>query len=103
MKKDSTGVKLGIAFGFLVSLLVGVGWLGLSRMGQINADMNKLLNQRWAKLQLARQVVFYSNTNYRITMKIVLMKNSDKTETEMFQVEREKKRKQAVAAKKTRE
>src|ERR1700686_3384131 len=100
MKKDSTGVKLGIAFGFLVSLLVGVGWLGLSRMGKINADMNKLFNQRWAKLQLARQVMFYSNSNYRITVKIVLTKNSDKTETGMLQVEREENRKKAAAAQK---
>jgi len=53
MKKDTTGVKLGIAFGFLISLLIGVGWSGLSRMGHVNAEVSRLFNQRWAKLQLA--------------------------------------------------
>ena len=78
MKKDSTGVKLGIAFGFLIALLIGVGWFGLSRMGQVNAEVSRLFNQRWEKLQLARQAVFYSSTNYRITMKLILMQKKIK-------------------------
>src|SRR6266478_1592739 len=88
MKKDTTGVKLSIAFGFLISLLIGVGWLGLSRMGHVNAEVSRLFDQRWAKLQLARQAMFYSNVNYRITMKIILMKNTVKTEADLFPVER---------------
>ena len=88
MKKDSTGVKLGIAFGFLVSLLIGVGGLGLSRMGQINAEMNRLFNQRWAKIQLARQAALYSNSNYRMTMRIVLLKKVVRAEADLFDVER---------------
>ncbi len=44
MKKDTTGVKLGIAFGFLISLLIGVGWSGLSRMGHVNAEVSRLFN-----------------------------------------------------------
>src|SRR6267378_634922 len=88
MKKDSTGVKLGIAFGFLISLLIGVGWSGLSRMGHVNAEVSRLFNQRWAKLQLARQAMFHSNANYRITMKIILMKSTVKTGADLFPVER---------------
>ena len=88
MKKDTTGVKLGIAFGFLISLLIGVGWSGLSRMGHVNAEVSRLFNQRWAKLQLARQAMFYSNANYRITMKIILMKSTVKTGADLFPVER---------------
>src|SRR6266576_740446 len=88
MKKDTTGVKLGIAFGFLISLLIGVGWSGLSRMGHVNAEVSRLFNQRWAKLQLARQAMFHSNANYRITMKIILMKSTVKTGADLFPVER---------------
>jgi two-component system cell cycle sensor histidine kinase/response regulator CckA len=98
MKKDSTGVKLGIAFGFLISLLMGVGWYGLSRMGQVNAEMSRLFNQRWEKLQLARQAVFYSDSNYRITMKIVLLKETVKTEADRFPAEREENRQKVAAA-----
>src|SRR5882672_8996496 len=88
MKKDSTGVKLGIAFGFLISLLIGVGWFGLSRMGQVNAEVSRLFDQRWEKLQLARQAMFYSNANYRITMKIILKRSTVKTGADLFSLER---------------
>jgi hypothetical protein len=100
VKNDSTGVKLGIAFGFLIALLMGVGWYGLSRMGQVNADVSRLFNQRWEKLQLARQAVFYSNSNYRITMKIALMQETAKTEADLFPAEREENRQKVAAAEK---
>jgi PAS domain S-box-containing protein len=100
MKKDSTGVKLGIAFGFLVSLLIGVGGLGLSRMGQINAEMNRLFNQRWAKIQLARQAALYSNSNYRMTMRIVLLKKVVRAEADLFDVERAENKKKVIEAEK---
>jgi two-component system cell cycle sensor histidine kinase/response regulator CckA len=100
MRRDSTGVKLGIAFGFLVSLLIGVGWLGLSRMGQINAEMNRLFNQRFAKLQLARQALVYSSLNYRLVMEIVLMKKVPKTSAGLLQAGRAENRKKGAEAEK---
>jgi two-component system cell cycle sensor histidine kinase/response regulator CckA len=100
MKKDSTGVKLGIAFGFLIALLIGVGWFGLSRMGRVNAEVSRLFNQRWEKLQLARQAVFYSNSNYRIIMKLVLLQNKVKKEADLLAVVREENRQKVLAAQK---
>jgi two-component system cell cycle sensor histidine kinase/response regulator CckA len=98
MKRDSTGVKLGIAFGFLIALLIGVSWFGLSRMGQVNAEVSRLLNQRWAKVELARQAVFYSNSTYRITTKIVLLKNTVKAGVNLFTLEREENRRKVAEA-----
>jgi PAS domain S-box-containing protein len=89
MGKDSAGVKLGIAFAVLISLLIGVGWLGLSRMGQIDADWNEILNQRWRKLELANQAVFYANSNYRMTSAVVLMKHNSRENMEWFPPRRE--------------
>src|ERR1700676_2276624 len=100
MKKDSTGVKLGITFGFLISLLMGVGWSGLSRLGQVNAEVSRLFNQRWEKVQLSRQAVFYSNSNNRITMKIVLTKNTGQTGVDLFPVEREANNQKVAAVRK---
>jgi len=100
MKKDSTGVKLGIAFGVLISLLVGVGWLGLSRMDQMNSDVSNLFNQRWEKVQLARRVVYYAISNYRITTKIAVMKSAVKTPADLFPVERAENRLNASEAEK---
>jgi PAS domain S-box-containing protein len=84
MRRDSTGLKVGITFGCLVALLIGVGWLGLSRMQQINASLNEILNQDVAKLQLANEVVYYVNSNYRMTTTLVLMKHQDSGDVEWY-------------------
>jgi len=76
MKTNSTRITLGIAFGFLLSILMGIGWLGLSRMDQINGDLHDVLDQHWAKVQLAREVEAYSNQNERIAMEIFFLDES---------------------------
>ena len=81
MRRDSTGLKVEIAFGCLVALLIGVGWLGLSRMGQINASANRLFNERWEKLYSTRQAASYFNSNYRIAIRVFLMKPGNREET----------------------
>ena len=81
MRRDSTGLKLGIAFGCLIALLIGVGWLGLSRMGQINATANRLFDERSQKLDAARQAATYFISNNRIVIRLFLMGPNDKKET----------------------
>ncbi|HEV7968591.1 MAG TPA: PAS domain S-box protein [Candidatus Acidoferrales bacterium] len=80
MRKGSAGLKVEIAFGCLVALLVGVGWLGLSRMGQINASDKRLFDERWEKLYATRQAASYFNSNYRIAIRVFLME-PDQEET----------------------
>jgi PAS domain S-box-containing protein len=72
VRRDSSGLKLEIAFGCLIALLIGVGWLGLSRMGQINASTNRLFDERWERLYAARLATSYFNTNNRIIMRFFL-------------------------------
>ena len=43
MRTDSTGVKLGVAFGFLIVLLISVSWLALTRTKQIDTGSNEAL------------------------------------------------------------
>ena len=73
MNARPVGIKLGAAFAILVAILIGIGILGLSRMDQINAHLEDVLGRHWAKLQLAREAVMYSNQNSRITMEIFLV------------------------------
>src|SRR5713101_6387641 len=98
MPRDSTRLKLEIAFGCLVTLLIGVGWLGLSRMGQNNASLNEILDQEVVKLQLANQTVFYVNSNYRMAMTLVLMKHTDPGDVEWFPPRRAENREKIVLA-----
>src|ERR1700733_3768561 len=77
MKKQSISLTLTISFSFLFCVLLGLGWLGLSRMGHINADLQDLVTKRWAKVQFCREALGYSNLNNRITMELFLLDNTD--------------------------
>ena len=80
MKRNTIAVKLAMAFGLLVSILLGVGWLGLSRMGRLNNEHEEIIGKRWARVQLSRQVLSYSNHNNRLTMQIFLLSNKQEIE-----------------------
>ncbi|MGB7846449.1 MAG: EAL domain-containing protein [Candidatus Acidiferrum sp.] len=69
---EQIAVRLRIAFGVLVGLLIAVGYLGVHRMDQINSDLENILGKRWVTLQLAREALMYSAQNSRITMQIFL-------------------------------
>lgn len=73
MKAPPIGINLGVAFGILVAILIGIGILGLSRMDQVNAHREDVLGRRWANVRLAREALTYSNQNSRITMEIFLV------------------------------
>jgi PAS domain S-box-containing protein len=73
MRKCSDVNRLAVAFGLLVTILVGVGWLGLNRMRRINADLNEILNRRWSNVELAREGLSNVNLTYRIAMNVVLL------------------------------
>ena len=68
MHKDSTKLKLELAFGCLIALLVGVGWLGLSRMGQINDATSRVYEERGQRLTTVREAGSYVNANFRTTL-----------------------------------
>ncbi|MFI5089847.1 MAG: PAS domain S-box protein [Terriglobales bacterium] len=81
MKKQRVGLRLGVAFGLLIAISVGIGYLGLSRMDQINAGLQEVLGRRWAKLQMTREALTYSNRNSRITMEVFLVRDRAQIDT----------------------
>jgi PAS domain S-box-containing protein len=88
MSNQSIGIRLGLVFGFLVAVLVGVGWLGLSRLWSIEAEMQRIVNDRWEKVQLSRTALHYSSLNHRITTHIFLA--SKRSEIDVLITERDK-------------
>jgi diguanylate cyclase (GGDEF)-like protein/PAS domain S-box-containing protein len=77
---------LGLAFAVLIALLVGIGQFGLRRMHEINDTLSSITEGRSDKLQLAREVLTFSNRNSRITMEIFLL--HDRAKTAMLLAER---------------
>src|SRR5882757_4449035 len=65
--------RLGLAFGLVIALLIGVGDLGIRRIDRINADLQDIMDREWVKLRLTREAVTYSNRNSYITMQVFLL------------------------------
>jgi len=80
IKSNRIAIKLVISFAFLLSIVSGLGWLGLSRMGRMNADLDEIVSKRWARAQLSRQALRYSNVNNRITMELFFMNRREQIE-----------------------
>ncbi len=99
MAGDSTRRKLEITFGCLVALLIGVGWLGLSRMGQIHSSLNQILDQEVEKLTLANQGVLYLNSNFRLVTTFVLLKHASPTDIQALVSKREENKVKILSAK----
>ena len=76
-----SGTILRIAFTVLLALLIGIGYLGLSRMTRINAALNDVLGRHWTILQLSHKALAYSGRNSRITMEIFIV-STDKQHIE---------------------
>src|SRR6202049_199034 len=77
MSRISIGVRLAIAFTFLVSILIVIGWVGLNRMARINADLNDISYRRWAKVQLAQEALTYVNMNNRLLQAALLSRQPE--------------------------
>ena len=73
MKSRRVTFKLVIAFAALIGILLGIGWLGQSRLSLMNDNIKEIADHRWAKVQLAREALRYSSLNSRITMQVFIL------------------------------
>jgi signal transduction histidine kinase/DNA-binding response OmpR family regulator len=78
MKRSELVFKLGFAFGLLISILLGVGWLSVNRMARLNADLEQSIAKNWSQVQISREAMNYSNLNNRLTMEILLLNDREK-------------------------
>ena len=84
MRRVSAGHKVGLAFGCLVVLLIGVGWLGLSLMGKISASTSQIFAERWEKLYTARQAESYFTARNRAINRFLQTGHAGKEEISAF-------------------
>jgi PAS domain S-box-containing protein len=85
MNNSPVGTKLGIAFGLLLSLLAGVGWLGLSCMSQTDSAL-KHLGRDVSKTVMAQRAEDYANLNIRLVMQVLIV--GSKEDIEAFEARR---------------
>ena len=78
---SNLGLRLGLCFGLLIAMLIGVGSLGLRQLKGLDGNLEKIADHEWAKVQIAHRAQAYSNLNSRITMQIFLVKNDKEVES----------------------
>lgn len=67
------GIRLGVAFGLLIAILLGTAYLALDRMQRIYAGLEAELDESLLELQLAQDGLRYSNENSQIAMQVFLV------------------------------
>ena len=68
--------KLGLYFGVLIAILLGIGYLALDHVGRANTRLERVLDNSLAELQLAEEGMRYSNDNSRIVLQFFLVRDN---------------------------
>ena len=79
----SIGTKLGLSFGILILIVSCVGWLGLRQLNRDEAQLEKIIDARWGKVELSRHAQTHSNLNGRMTLQIFLGDNEKNIDSEI--------------------
>jgi methyl-accepting chemotaxis protein len=78
MKSLSIGSRLSLSFAVLIALLVGVGWLGLSRITVLHESLEEVASKRWAQVRLSQDAMRRAEENSRITLELFLVQDPAK-------------------------
>jgi len=66
------GVRLGLGFGTVLTLMVVIIVVAISRLENLNAGTEKIVREDWAKAELAMTVDTYARANARRTMELFI-------------------------------
>jgi signal transduction histidine kinase/DNA-binding response OmpR family regulator len=72
MRRHSMLVEVAVGFCALMSLVLAIGWIALSQMAAVDADVHALVEARSTAVA-ARDAMNYSTVNNRITMEVFLV------------------------------
>jgi len=73
MKNLSIGSRLILSFAVLIALLIGVGWLSLSRMVVLHESLEEVATKRWTQVRLSHDAMRRAEENSRITLELFLI------------------------------
>jgi methyl-accepting chemotaxis protein len=71
------GMRLGMGFAVVLLLLVAIVTLSALQMGKINAGINDIVNDKYAKESLVTDVAFRAMDNARLVRNIILLGDQD--------------------------
>ncbi len=90
MKGLSIGSRLILSFAVLIVLLVGVGWLSLSRMAALDESLEEVASKRWTQVRLSQDAMHRAEENSRLTLAMFLV--TDRAELDRLLAQQEENR-----------
>jgi methyl-accepting chemotaxis protein len=82
------GARLALGFGLVVALLIVVAFIAITRIRSINATMDKILNDRYAKVALATEIVGKVNVQARFLRNAIIgAKDPNEVKTSLDRVD----------------
>ncbi|MET3131608.1 methyl-accepting chemotaxis protein [Oxalobacteraceae bacterium GrIS 1.11] len=86
-KNMKIGVRLGLAFGTLGILLVGILFLGISRLSNLNEGTDKIVHDRYPKVVWSYTLIGDLNVIARAMRNIVIFTDVDTVKKELARIE----------------
>ncbi|AWI76710.1 chemotaxis protein [Parazoarcus communis] len=86
MKNLKIGVRLGIAFALVISLLILIAVISLQRIGSLAGEIDILVNDRYIKTVWANNVIDQVNVVARVTRNALLVTNPSDAERELARI-----------------
>ncbi|EXJ13195.1 methyl-accepting chemotaxis protein [Imhoffiella purpurea] len=76
------GLRLGLGFGLVSLLLIGIAVVGVSRLSVLHQDLDLVANDRYPKTALVTNVIDQVNTIARVVRNLYILDDSGQLETE---------------------
>ena len=85
-KNLKIGVKLAIGFGLMILLLITISTLAYLRIGQINAEIENLVTDKFPKVVMAQEAVDQVNVTARAIRNAMLVKSPEDVQKELTRI-----------------
>jgi methyl-accepting chemotaxis protein len=72
-KNLKIGMRLGLGFGLVLMLLSVIAFVGISRLAELNNDVDQLANDKYMKSTLVNEIAYRAMDNARIVRNIVIL------------------------------
>ena len=82
-KNLKIGVRLGIGFGLMVALLIAVSAIAYLRVGNLDSDIEDMVNDKFPKTELANEILNHINLTARAIRNVMLVKDPQQAQQEI--------------------
>ena len=85
------GTRLGLAFGLLILMMLGIALIGVLRLGNVGEINARLIEDDWVKAEAANAIDTTTRANARRTMELVIVSDAERLKQVKAAIARNKK------------